>query len=248
MATSCPPDLTFGAKYYSLVDGVCTRDTSFFGDKPVLGQSVGYAVVLGFGAFFAFFTSFLVWLEKRFLGAVHTSEWFNTAGRSIKTGLIASVIVSQWTWAATILQSSNVAWEYGVSGPFWYASGATIQVLLFGVMAIEIKRKAPSAHTICEIVLARWGFHAHMVFLFFCFMTNIIVTAMLLLGGSAVVEALTGMNIYAASFLIPLGVIVYTLAGGLKATFLASYIHSVVVHVVLVVFVFLVYVASKVFG
>jgi hypothetical protein len=36
--------------------------------------------------------------------------------------------VLQWTWAATILQSSNVAWEYGVSGPFWYASGATIQV------------------------------------------------------------------------------------------------------------------------
>ena len=34
----------------------------------------------------------------------------------------------QWTWAATILQSSNVAWQYGVSGPFWYASGATIQV------------------------------------------------------------------------------------------------------------------------
>lgn len=42
----------------------------------------------------------------------------------------------QWTWAATILQSSNVAWQYDVSGPFWYASGATIQVLLFGVMAI----------------------------------------------------------------------------------------------------------------
>lgn len=51
---------------------------------------------------------------------------------------------------------------------------------------------------------------------------------MLLLGGSAVVNALTGVNIYAASFLIPLGVIVYTLAGGLKATFLASYIHSII--------------------
>jgi Na+/proline symporter len=36
------------------------------------------------------------------------------------------------------------------------------------------------------------------------------------------------MDIYAASFLIPLGVIVYTLAGGLKATFLASYVHSVI--------------------
>jgi Na+/proline symporter len=38
----------------------------------------------------------------------------------IKTGLTASVIVSQWTWAATLLQSSNVAWQYGVSGHFWY--------------------------------------------------------------------------------------------------------------------------------
>lgn len=44
---------------------------------------------------------------------------FSTAGRMIKTGLTASVIVSQWTWAATLLQSSNVAWQYGVSGPFW---------------------------------------------------------------------------------------------------------------------------------
>lgn len=224
------------------------RQGSFFDGKPVLNQAVGYSVILGFGAFFTVFTSFLVWLEKRYVGSRHTSEWFNTAGRNVKTGLIASVIVSQWTWAATILQSSNVAWEYGVSGPFWYASGATIQVLLFGVMAIEIKRKAPYAHTVCEIVKARWGTLAHIVFLAFCFLTNIIVTAMLLLGGSAVVNALTGVNIYAASFLIPLGVILYTLAGGLKATFLASYIHSVIVHIVLVIFVYLVYTASSELG
>ncbi|KAL2517296.1 Urea-proton symporter DUR3 [Abeliophyllum distichum] len=246
---NCPP-FEFSAKYYdsSAGSGSCLRQSSFFGGKPVLNQGVGYSVILGFGAFFAVFTSFLVWLEKRYVGSRHTSEWFNTAGRNVKTGLIASVIVSQWTWAATILQSSNVAWEYGISGPFWYASGATIQVLLFGVMAIEIKRKAPHAHTVCEIVKARWGTTAHIVFLTFCFMTNIIVTAMLLLGGSAVVNALTGVNIYAASFLIPLGVIVYTLAGGLKATFLASYIHSVIVHVVLVIFVYLVYVASSELG
>nr|XP_043629401.1 urea-proton symporter DUR3 [Erigeron canadensis] len=246
MAT-CPP-LDFSGKYYQTSGDSCLRQNSFFEGKAVLNQGVGYSVILGFGAFFAFFTSFLVWLEKRYVGAKHTSEWFNTAGRNVKTGLIASVIVSQWTWAATILQSSNVAWQYGVSGPFWYASGATIQVLLFGVIAIEIKRKAPHAHTVCEIVKARWGTGAHVVFLVFCFMTNIIVTAMLLLGGSAVVNALTGVNIYAASFLIPLGVIVYTLAGGLKATFLASYIHSVIVHLVLVMFVFLVYTASSELG
>ncbi|CAA7411113.1 unnamed protein product [Spirodela intermedia] len=279
MAAPCPP-IGHSGKYYTLLsNGTCVRDSSFFGGKAVLNQGVGYSVILGFGAFFAFFTSFLVWIEKRYVGARHTSEWFNTAGRNVKTGLIASVIVSQWTWAATILQSSNVAWQYGISGPFWYASGATIQVctlslslslhepflgrggggcvillvpveqvLLFGVMAIEIKRKAPGAHTVCEIVKARWGTAAHIVFLIFCFMTNIIVTAMLLLGGSAVVNALSGVNIYAASFLIPLGVVVYTLAGGLKATFLASYIHSVIVHIALVIFIFLVYTSNSDLG
>jgi Na+/proline symporter len=57
-----------------------------------------------------------------------------------------------------------VAWKYGVSGPFWYASGATVQILLFGILAVEIKRKAPNAHTMLEIIRARWGNTAHKVF------------------------------------------------------------------------------------
>ena len=44
-----------------------------------------------------------------------------------------------------------------------YAAGATIQILLFGILAIEIKRKAPTAHTMLEIIRARWGTLAHIV-------------------------------------------------------------------------------------
>jgi len=218
---------------------------SFFGSDTPLPQGAGYAIVLGFGAFFSVFTTVIVYLDKVYNGTKQTSEFFNTAGRNVKTGLTASVIVSQWTWAATLLQSSNVAWNYGVSGPFWYASGATVQVLLFGVLAIELKRKARTAHTICEIVLARWGKAAHLTFLFFCFLTNIIVTSMLLLGGAATVNALTGMEINLASFLIPWGVIIYTFAGGLKATFLASYLHTAIIFIVLVVSIFTVYVKTS---
>jgi len=219
-------------------------ETSFFpvGEAP-LPVWVGYAVVLGFGLLFSIITTAIVYINKYFgnKGEI-TSEHFNTAGRMIKTGLTASVIVSQWTWAATLLQSSNVAWQYGVSGPFWYASGATIQVLLFGVLAINLKKVAPSAHTVCEIVNARWGKPAHLTFLFFCFAANIIVTSMLLLGGAATVEALTGMDYRLAAFFIPWGVILYTASGGLQATFLASYIHTVIIFAVLILMVFVVYV------
>lgn len=215
---------------------------SFFGTDTPLPEGAGYAIVLGFGAFFSLFTTGLVFLDKWANGTKDTSEYFNTAGRSVKTGLTASVIVSQWTWAATLLQSSNVAWNYGVSGPFWYASGATIQVLLFGILAIEVKRRAKTAHTVCEMVLARWGGNAHFTFLFFCLLANVIVTAMLLLGGSATVNALTGVPTDLCSFLIPWGVILYTAAGGLKATFLASYIHTAIIFVVLITCVYTVYV------
>lgn len=44
-------------------------------------------------------------------------------------------------------------------------------------------------------------------------MTNILVTAMLLTGGSASFEALTGVPTPAGCFLLPLGVIVYTMFG-----------------------------------
>jgi len=216
---------------------------SFFQGSPPLAEGVGYAVVLGFGLLFSGITTILVCLNRYFgeKGEI-TSEHFNTAGRMVKTGLTASVIVSQWTWAATLLQSSNVAWKYGVSGPFWYAAGASIQVLLFGILAINLKKVAPSAHTVAEIVNARWGRNAHKTFLFFCFCANILVTSMLLLGGAATVEALTGMDYRLASFLIPWGVIIYTASGGLQATFLASYIHTVIIFVVLIIMIFTVYV------
>jgi urea-proton symporter len=115
-------------------------------------------------------------------------------------------------------------------------------VLLFGVLAINLKKVAPSAHTVCEIVNARWGRTAHKTFLFFCFSANIIVTAMLLLGGAATVEALTGLDYRLAAFLIPWGVILYTASGGLQATFLASYIHTGIIFAVLILMVFVVYI------
>jgi Na+/proline symporter len=114
-------------------------------------------------------------------------------------------------------------------------------VLLFAVLAVEIKRKAPTTHTVLEIVKARWGTGPHLVFLVFCLLTNIIVTSMLILGGASVVNALTGVNIYAGAFLIPVGVMLYTAHGGLKATYIAAWGHVAVIYIALVIFAFLIY-------
>jgi SSS family transporter len=225
-----------------------TSSAGGFEIGKVLPEQVGWFIVVGLGLIFAVVISVEIKLEEKYLGVKETSEWFNTAGRTIKTGLTAAAIVSAWTWAATLLQSSTVAFQYGVSGPFWYAAGASIQVLLFGILAIELKRKAPNAHTFLEIIRARFGEGTHRVFLVFALMTNMIVTAMLLLGGAAVVNGLTGMNISIAAFLIPVGVMIYTLVGGLKATFVADYLHTIIIFITILTFVSVVYFISPVTG
>ena len=114
----------------------------------VLPEWIGWAVVVGLGAVFAVIITLEVKIEERYLGVNQTSEMFNTAGRTIKTGLTAAAIVSAWTWAATLLQSSTVAYQYGISGPFWYAAGASIQVLLFVTIMLVIS--ANTRNTLCE--------------------------------------------------------------------------------------------------
>jgi hypothetical protein len=51
---------------------------------------------------------------------------------------------------------------------------------------------AAAAAVYPSFLQARWGTVAHLTFMVFCLLTNIIVTSMLILGGAAVVNGLTG--------------------------------------------------------
>ncbi|KAK5163021.1 hypothetical protein LTR04_002801 [Oleoguttula sp. CCFEE 6159] len=77
---------------------------------------------------------------------------------------------------------------------------------------------------------------------------QVLVTAMLLTGGSAVVTSLTGVPTAAACFLLPVGVVLYTIFGGIKATFLTDYVHTVMILIIIFIFAFTAYATSDVLG
>ena len=167
-----------------------------------LDQWVGWFTVLGFGFAFTVLTTGITAFESSMLGkggVGKTSEEFSTAGRNLGMGLVAADIVSQWTWAATLLMSSNMCWRVGISGSYWYAAGASVQIMLFAILATQVKRRAPNMRTFMELVRVRWGKGAHITFICFALTTNVVVSAMLILGGAATLTALTGMSTNAAA-------------------------------------------------
>ncbi|KAJ3517073.1 hypothetical protein NLJ89_g741 [Agrocybe chaxingu] len=148
---------------------------------------------------------------------------------------------------ATILPQ-GAGYGVGISGPWWYGAGATVQILLFAMLAAKLKMNAPYAHTWLEIVGVRWGHAAHLIFMFFGLATNITVSSMLILGGSATVTDLTGMSTVAACFLIPLGVAIYVVVGGMRSTLLCDYTHTSVLFAIILTFIFTVYSLSPKIG
>ncbi|ODV86006.1 hypothetical protein CANARDRAFT_7366 [[Candida] arabinofermentans NRRL YB-2248] len=216
--------------------------------EAILSQGYGYGFSLGIGAAFALLMYLITRILTKYMGQVQNSERFSTASRNVGSGLIASSTVSAWTWPATLLSSGTWSYQHGISGGMMYGIGGTIQVTLFVFLALQMKLKAPGAHTVSECFYIRFGKAGHWVFLFYCACTNVLISSLLLLGGSQGFAATTGMHVVAASFLLPLGVVVYTALGGLKATFISDWIHTVIIYMVLIVSCYTIYCSSDLIG
>ncbi|CAL1534239.1 unnamed protein product [Lymnaea stagnalis] len=110
------------------------------------------------------------------------------------------------------------------------------------MLSVQLKTRAPGAKTFLQVIRARFGSRTHIVFCFFALATNVIVTAMLMLGGSAVITSLVKyISVEYATTLIAAIIGGYTLTGGLGATFYVCYFNTAILYILLVVLMFKVY-------
>lgn len=214
----------------------------------VLDAGYGYGFVVGLGAAFTLIMIFVTRVLTKYMGEVQDSEHFSTASRSIKSGLISSAVVSSWCWPGTLLSSCVYTYRYGDAGGYWYGIAGISHSMLFTIVALQMKRKATGAHTIVEIVKARFGKAAHCIYLFYSCATNTIIASMLLLGSSQAFSHIADIHIVACAFLFPVSVAVYTMLGGLKSTFLSDWIHTVIIYLVIIVSLLVCYTSSSYIG
>ncbi|UZJ52286.1 hypothetical protein CBS101457_001606 [Exobasidium rhododendri] len=193
-----------------------------------LSQGWGYGVVVGFGLVFAVAMIFITRALRQSTGEDNSHfETFATAGRKVGTGLTATAVISSWAWSTALLSSTAITYNYGLAGSYFFSAGCIVQICFFSLIAIQSKRRVPHAHTVLEVVKARYGTLAHLVYMVLCLATNIIAYVNMALGASAAISALTGMNTVACIFLLPVGVCLYTITGGLRASFITDWAHTV---------------------
>jgi hypothetical protein len=131
------------------------------GVKPTVSLQAALLIFLGVGIFAVFIAQAFQMVRKYVYRDADNLDTAFDAGGKVSIGLTATTIVSQWTWSATLLQSSTVASKYGISGPYWYAGGATIQIIIFSILSIMLKTRAPGAKTFLQISSHRGVWRPH---------------------------------------------------------------------------------------
>merc|ERR1719192_471878 len=202
------------------------------GVEPTVGLGAALLIFLGVGVFAVFIAQAFQMVRKYVYHDADNLDTAFDAGGKVSIGLTATTIVSQWTWSATLLQSSTVASKYGISGPYWYAGGATIQIIILSIM---LKTRAPGAKTFLQVIKARFGSKTHLVFCTFAFFTNLIVMMSLTIAGTAVLNSLVkDLSPELAAMLLASVIGGYTLIGGLGATFYVSYFNTALIFLLII--------------
>jgi len=208
------------------------------GVEPTVGLGAALLIFFGVGVFAAGIAQAFQLVRKYVYHDADNLDTAFDAGGKVSIGLTATTIVSQWTWSATLLQSSTVASKYGISGPYWYAGGATIQIIIFSILSIMLKTRAPGAKTFLQVIKARFGKGTHLVFCTFAFLTNLIVMMSLTIAGTAVLNSLVAdLSPELAAMLLAAVIGGYTLIGGLGATFYVSYFNTALIFVLILMLV-----------
>ncbi|KAL4786257.1 Sodium:solute symporter family-domain-containing protein [Aspergillus varians] len=200
-------------------------------------QGTAYGLLIGLGVLFCGVILIAIKVQRLYLSEDSaTSEMFMVANRSVGTGLTASAVFSSWMWINETVLSAAMCYRYGLAVPLWWGSGLCFQIALMAALGVMAKIRVPYAHTSLEIIRMRYGTVGHIVFIILNLTNNVFGCASMILVGSQLVYGISGMHFVAATILIPLGVVMYTAVGGLKATFLTDFLHTAVALILIIYF------------
>ncbi|XP_063435640.1 uncharacterized protein LOC134716559 [Mytilus trossulus] len=168
----------------------------------------------------------------------HSLDTVFDAGGKVTLGLTAVTVASQLLWPSDFLQSATIMSKTGLGGSLFYAISIVLDILMFPVLSLTLKTKAPGAKTFLQIIYARFGKEAHIVFCCIALFANLITVMALILSAKAAIYVLV-KDVSDEMILLLLAFLFgsYCFIGGLGTTFYISYFNTALTFVSVLVFI-----------
>ena len=151
------------------------------------------------------------------------ADSYMTAGHQIGFGISAASMTATWIWASSMYASVNSGYLYGVSGPIHYGLWGALMILFIYPFGKRIRKVAPQAHTLAEVMFARHGRSSQLMLAGSNILGSVISLTSNLIAGGALISMLSPFTFIQGVLVIAAGVLMYTLWSGFRASVLTDF-------------------------
>lgn len=151
------------------------------------------------------------------------ADGYMTAGNKIGFGISAASMTATWIWASSMYASATAGYTYGISGPIHYGLWGALMILFIYPFGKRIRAVAPRAHTLAEVMHARHGRSSQLMLAGSNIVGSVISLTSNFIAGGALVSLLSPFSFSQGVLAVAVGVLLYTLWSGFRASVLTDF-------------------------
>ncbi|MBD8044131.1 sodium:solute symporter family protein [Arthrobacter sp. Sa2BUA2] len=222
------------------------RLTGRGGEENVVDDGVEF-YQLGAWTVVALFVLFYggTFLMSAFIGKKNeNADGYMTAGNKIGFGVSAASMTATWIWASSMYASATSGYTYGISGPIHYGLWGALMILFIYPFGRRIRKVAPKAHTLAEVMRARHGKSSQLMLAGSNVVGSVISLTSNFIAGGALVALLSPFNFQQGIVAVAAGVLLYTLWSGFRASVLTDFTQVVAMLGAVVIIIPVVFIAA----
>ncbi|WP_424347603.1 sodium:solute symporter family protein [Kocuria sp. CH-021] len=151
------------------------------------------------------------------------ADSYMTAGHGVGFGVSAASMTATWIWASSMYASVTSGYTYGISGPIHYGLWGALMILFIYPFGRRIRKVAPHAHTLAEVMYARHGRSSQLMLAGSNVVGSVISLMSNFIAGGALISMLSPFSFVQGVVVIAVGVLLYTLWSGFRASVLTDF-------------------------
>ncbi|NUL44468.1 sodium:solute symporter family protein [Cellulosimicrobium funkei] len=164
-----------------------------------------------------------MWMSVGISRKKENADGYMTAGNNIGFGISAASMTATWIWASSMYASATAGYTYGISGPIHYGLWGALMILFIYPFGKRIRKVAPKAHTLAEVMYARHGRSSQLMLAGSNVLGSLISLTSNFIAGGALISMLSPLSFGAGIVIVAAGVLMYTLWSGFRASVLTDF-------------------------